>query len=116
MSYFKNMLSIMGINPNDYLEDVNENAKKYGYTPVYFSNNNKFKLMILSPNNKLIHFGSAINNDFIIYQYLEDMKREPKGTAQKRRKAYLSRATNIKGNWKQDKYSKNNLAIKILWQ
>ncbi len=32
-----------------------------------------------------------------------------------RRKSYLSRATNIKGNWKKNKYSPNNLSIHILW-
>lgn len=32
-----------------------------------------------------------------------------------RRRSYLSRATNIKGNWKMNKYSPNNLAINILW-
>ena len=32
-----------------------------------------------------------------------------------RRKAYRNRAENIKGNWKNNKYSPNNLAINILW-
>ena len=34
---------------------------------------------------------------------------------EERRQQYLSRATNIKGNWKKNKYSPNNLAINILW-
>ena len=62
-----------------------------------------------------IKFGSSINNDFIIYILLEEMGRIPRGTAKNKRYLYLSRATNIKGNWKINKYSKNNLAIKILW-
>lgn len=33
----------------------------------------------------------------------------------KRRANYLSRSRNIRGNWKKDKYSKNNLAIRLLW-
>jgi len=33
-----------------------------------------------------------------------------------RREAYLNRANNIRGNWYQDKYSPNNLAIHLLWQ
>ncbi len=33
----------------------------------------------------------------------------------KRLNIYLSRATKIKGNWKKDKYSPNNLAINLLW-
>jgi DNA adenine methylase len=35
--------------------------------------------------------------------------------AEVKRKSYLARATKIKGDWKDDKYSPNNLAIKILW-
>ena len=32
-----------------------------------------------------------------------------------RKTNYLLRSGNIKGNWKDDKYSKNNLSINILW-
>jgi glutathionyl-hydroquinone reductase len=32
-----------------------------------------------------------------------------------RRQHYLERATKIPGSWKQDKYSKNNLSIHLLW-
>ena len=34
---------------------------------------------------------------------------------EERRKDYRRRAENIKGNWKNNKYSPNNLAINILW-
>ncbi len=32
-----------------------------------------------------------------------------------KRQQYLARATKIKGNWKDNKFSKNNLAIHLLW-
>lgn len=32
-----------------------------------------------------------------------------------RRKSYLARATAIRGDWKTDKWSANNLAIHLLW-
>ena len=32
-----------------------------------------------------------------------------------KRKRYLARATKIKGNWKSNKFSPNNLAIHLLW-
>jgi len=35
---------------------------------------------------------------------------------QARRASYLARANGIAGNWKNNKYSKNNLAIHLLWQ
>ena len=32
-----------------------------------------------------------------------------------RRKNYLARSTKMKGKWKKNKYSPNNLSIHILW-
>ena len=61
------------------------------------------KYMILNDNNKYIHFGDMRYQDFTKHQDL------------KRLNNYLSRATKIKGNWKKDKYSPNNLSISLLW-
>ena len=48
--------------------------------------------------------------------YLKKLSEEnPEKLREYRRNAYLKRATNIKGNWKDNKYSPNNLAINILW-
>jgi len=33
-----------------------------------------------------------------------------------RRASYLARANAIEGDWRKNKYSKNNLAIHLLWQ
>lgn len=33
-----------------------------------------------------------------------------------RRLRYLARATKIKGDWKNNPYSPNNLSIRLLWQ
>lgn len=115
--FFINELLKLGINPKEYLNEVIKNANKNGYyDPIKFSKNPKYKISILTPpNNKIISFGSPINKDFIIYKLLEKMGEVEKGTAKKRQYAYLSRATKIKGNWKNNPYSKNNLAINILW-
>lgn len=51
---------------------------------------------------KTTHFGST----------LEDFT---KHGDEKRREAYLKRATAIKGDWRKNKYSANNLAINLLW-
>ena len=32
-----------------------------------------------------------------------------------RRERYLKRAMNIKGDWKNNKYSSNNMSIALLW-
>ena len=73
--YFVNVLKNMGINPKEYLQIANDNAYEHGYNKVYFSDDNKHKLMIVNPeNNNIIRFGSSINNDYIIYMLLEEMR------------------------------------------
>ena len=61
------------------------------------------KYMIMNDDHKYIHFGDLRYEDFTKHQDKERLKR------------YLDRATKIKGNWKNDKYSPNNLAINLLW-
>ena len=63
------------------------------------------KFMVLNPeSNKYIHFGEKNASDFTIHRDKD------------RQKAYLARATAIRGSWKDNKYSPNNLSINILWQ
>ena len=60
--------------------------------------------MILNPEtNKFVHFGALSYHDFTSHLDKERQKR------------YISRATNIKGNWKNDKFSPNNLSLYLLW-
>ena len=59
----------------------------------------KYKVIV---DGKSIHFGSTMP-DFTKTQN-ED-----------KRKSYLARAKGIKGDWKSNKYSANNLAIYLLW-
>jgi hypothetical protein len=59
--------------------------------------------MVQSPTGKWIHFGAIPYEDYT------------KHKDQERRERYLNRAENIKGSWRQNKYSPNNLAIHLLW-
>lgn len=54
-------------------------------------------------NGKFINFGSKYYDSYD--RHLDKDRRE----------SYLKRAKNIKGNWKKDKYSPNNLSINLLW-
>lgn len=101
-----------GITPNKYLKIAKSTAEKYGYNPdlLKFSEKSDKKL---SYNN--INFGSSSNKDYIIYKNLEEQNLIPKGEAEKNRKNYLARSSKIKGNWKSNVNSKNNLAMRILW-
>jgi hypothetical protein len=86
---------------------VKKNLKKYipKDTPeLFLSNRKNKKYMILNPNtNKFVHFGALGYEDHTVHN------------DKQRQKNYISRATNIKGNWKADKYSPNNLSLYLLW-
>jgi len=60
--------------------------------------------MILNPNtNKFVYFGQMGYEDFT------------KHKDEKRRENYLKRTANIRGKWKENPYSKNNLSRCLLW-
>lgn len=83
------------------------NTKKYlGKNAILFpSDKSKYKYKIFDPNkNKWIHFGSMLYEDYL------------KHGDETRKKNYLLRSGNIKGNWKNNPYSPNNLSRNILWQ
>ena len=88
-------------------EIVKKNMKKYFKKDVpelFISNRKNKKYMILDPEtNKFVHFGALLYHDFTSHLDKE------------RQKAYIVRASNIKGNWKSDKYSPNNLSLYLLW-
>lgn len=82
-----------------------EEAKKYLGKDVVMaiSTRKNKKYMIKKPDGKWVHFGQMGYSDYT------------KHKDKQRRINYLNRATNIKGGWKSDKYSPNNLSIHILW-
>ena len=85
---------------------VYKKAKQYLDKDVNIQLSNKAdkKYMLLNPHtNKWVHFGQMGYEDYT------------KHHDEKRRKNYLRRTENIKGDWKQNKYSPNNLSRNILW-
>lgn len=94
------------IKDTDYLEKAKQFAKKAGYEDW-----DQLKLADkpykLELNN--IKFGRDGYSDYVQNLLNNSPDAEPK------RKSYLARATKIKGDWKSNKYSPNNLAINILW-
>jgi hypothetical protein len=71
---------------------------------IYLSDRKDKKFCVVAPDGKTVHFGQKGYDDFTKHQN------------QQRRENYLNRATNIRGNWRNNKYSANNLAINLLWQ
>ena len=87
-------------------EKAQHKAFKYlGKTAIlYKSDRTNKKYMIKHPRkDEFIHFGDIRYEDYT------------KHGNKIRRMRYLKRASNIKGEWKDNKYSPNNLSIKILW-
>ena len=58
----------------------------------------------MDPNtNKFFHFGSLSYQDLVYHNDLE------------RQIAYIVRAKALKGNWRTNKFSPNNLSLYLLW-
>jgi hypothetical protein len=88
-------------NPN---EAQRKAFKIYGPTAILFRSRTKTKkYFIINPSGKVVNFGQMDYEDFT------------KHKNPIRRQNYLNRSENIKGNWKDDGYSANNLSRNILW-
>lgn len=111
MERFKSQLEEFGVSPVAYLRKARASAKKNGYDPkaVQFADDDKHKLMLTTDDGRVVKFGAVGMGDFILHSS------RGKAEGLKAQKAYLARATKIKGDWKSDKFSPNNLAINILW-
>jgi hypothetical protein len=85
---------------------------KYGYDPekLSFADDNKHKLQYETPEGKIIKFGAAAYRDHIMYKVLENTGIYLIGYADSRQRLYRKRASHIKGDWANDKYSPNSLS------
>jgi len=71
---------------------------------LYPSTNPQKKYDIFDPKNKhWVHFGQIGYEDYT------------KHKNKARRKNYLTRSGRIRGDWKKNRYSANNLSRRILW-
>ena len=88
------------------MNQVLKNAKSYLGNDVIIlpSPRKNKKFMIMNPDNKYVHFGDKRYEDFTQHKNKD------------RQQNYLKRSSNIKGNWKNNKYSPNNLSMNILWK
>jgi hypothetical protein len=85
---------------------VFKKARKYlgKDVKIELSKNKNKKYMIFNPNTeKWINFGQMGYEDFT--KHKDPMRRQN----------YLTRTANMKGNWKDNPYSPNNLSRNILW-
>ena len=83
---------------------VQEVANAYFRDPItIYRSNSKNKKYMIFVDQKWIHFGQMGYEDYTKHKNKERLQ------------SYLARATNMRGNWKDDKFSPNNLSIHLLW-
>jgi len=94
-------------NEAEYLRIMKAIAIDAGYNPheLSLAHDGKHKLSLNG-----IKFGNIDYPDFVLF-YMNGEYDE----AFKHRNNYLTRTANMKGEWKKDKFSKNNLARRIIW-
>lgn len=103
---FMKQLKKLKISPAVYIAAARAAGKKHGYKPeeIQFALNNEHKLTAGGTP-----FGRAGYGDFIIYT----LTKNP--IADQKRNTFQKSHSKIKGDWKADKYSANNLALRVLW-
>jgi hypothetical protein len=86
-------------------KEAQKKAKEYlgNDVKLFKSNRKNKKYMIKDLEGKWVHFGFFGMEDFLKHKNFNRMLR------------YRKRAENIKGNWRDNPYSPNNLSINILW-
>lgn len=100
--YSKDKEILKWSNPSEVLKKKNKYLGED--IPLYLSSRKDKKYMVLNPTtNKFVHFGQMGYQDYTHHK--NSMKRDN----------YLKRSKNIKGDWKNNIYSPNNLSINILW-
>jgi hypothetical protein len=103
--------------PKEYLDIAREAAELSGYDPraLDFSDVGNQKLKIYDDEGNVRHFGAVGYGDYIIWSKTEAMGKVRRGYAQQKRSIFRRSHLKIKGDWKKDKFSPNNLALQILW-
>jgi hypothetical protein len=100
-----------------YLSRVRAKARAagYPYKLLGYSDDKIHKFQIPNESGKIIRFGRVGYGDYIIWSALEASGKAKKGMANQKRRVFHNSHSKIKGDWRSDLFSPNNLALKILW-
>jgi len=114
---FARQLEKAGIGSSAYLNEARGRAKAHGYPYklLGFASDGDHKLAIPDENGRVVSFGKVGYGDHIIYSHMEGTQSVPKGTADAKKRAFHNSHSKIRGNWRNNPFSANNLALKILW-
>jgi hypothetical protein len=114
---FEKQLHEVGIEPASYLRIAQDRAKAAGlpYKLLGFADDGEHKLAIPNADGKMVKFGRVGYGDFILWSDAEARGEVPKGYAKQKQRTFQKSHRAIKGDWKKDPFSPNNLALKVLW-
>lgn len=114
---FLEQLRQNGVDPSLYLKEAQRRAKVAGlpYKLLGFADDGIHKLAIPNTEGKLIRFGRVGYGDHLIWNHLENEEKAEKGTADAKRNTFRKSHSAMKGNWRKNPFSPNNLALAILW-
>jgi hypothetical protein len=103
--------------PNEYLRQAKAQARKAGLddSSLTFASDGIHKLEIKNEKGNIRRFGRVGYGDYLIWSHLEKLKRTPVGKSAESRKRFRESHQRIRGAWRSDKYSPNNLALSVLW-
>lgn len=113
---FVKQLGEIGLTSTEYLHEAKLRARQAGYDPslLSYANDGVHKLQYMTPHG-LRRFGRVGYNDYIIWSYLEQEDKVPKGYAAMKRNTFHQSHERISQIHKLDKYSRNAMALAINW-
>ena len=106
---------IKGKGKDWYLSKVQSIAKKLKYSKPYYSDDKTHKFMITAPDGSIRYFGRIGYGDYHLWSEEERKGNVPIGYADMKRNVFHKSHEKIKGNWRNDPYSPNNLSLNLLW-
>ena len=114
---FHRELEQIGLSPTAYLRSARQKAKKEGYDPQHlsFANNGVHKLAMKDETSGTTYFGRVGYKDHLMWSQLEKSGSVAKGVAAAKRDRFVKSHSAMKGDWKSNPFSANNLALRILW-
>lgn len=110
-------LKMLKIPKAKYLKAIRDAGQKAGYDPkaISLATDGEHKVAVKTPEGQVRYAGRVGYGDYHIYTFLESKGDVPVGTASKKQSTFQKSHSKIKGDWKADKYSPNNLALSLLW-
>lgn len=114
---FEKQLKKAGFDSSSYLKEAQRKAKEHGlpYKLLGFASDGEHKLAIPDSEGRVVAFGKVGYGDHLIYTHQEESGKVPHGTAEKKKNTFQRSHQKIKGDWKSNPFSPNNLALNVLW-